>query len=145
MAVSFLFSQIILFNDRLRWPEGIPLLLPDENQISSSEPISDTCKNLIARNGIDTSGPEFDKPTLGNHCPFLINIRVWNVRGNALAAARPQYPHFHFSPDIFVVALERLGSAVSLPESRNALHGGDGGRDRRNVGDLVLNGRLADV
>ena len=32
-------------------------------------------------NGIDTSGPEFDKPTLGNLCPFLINIRVWNVQG----------------------------------------------------------------
>jgi hypothetical protein len=65
----------------MRWPQGIPFLLPDENQTSSSEPLSDTCKNLITWNGIDTSGPEFDKPTLGNLCPFLINIRVWNVQG----------------------------------------------------------------
>jgi hypothetical protein len=41
-----------------------PFLLPDENQMSSSEPLPDSCENLITRNGIDTSGPEFGKPTL---------------------------------------------------------------------------------
>lgn len=27
------------------------------------------------------SGPEFGKSALGNHYPFRINIRVWNVQG----------------------------------------------------------------
>lgn len=56
-------------------------LLVRHLRTSSSEPLSDSRKNLIPWNGIDTSGPEFDKPTLGNRCPFLINIRVWTVQG----------------------------------------------------------------
>jgi hypothetical protein len=62
-------------------PQGIPFLLPDENQTSSSEPLSDSRKNLTTWNGVDSSGPEFGKPTLGNHCPFLINVRVWHIQG----------------------------------------------------------------
>jgi hypothetical protein len=45
-------------------PQGIPFLLPDENQPSSTEPLDDPRKNLTTWNGIDTSGPEFEKPTL---------------------------------------------------------------------------------
>jgi hypothetical protein len=65
----------------MRWPKGIPFQLPDENQTSSPEPLSDSRKNLITWNGIDTSGPELDKPTLGNPYPFRINVRVRNVQG----------------------------------------------------------------
>jgi hypothetical protein len=65
----------------IRWPQGIPFLLLDENQTSSSEPLSDSRKNLTTWNGVDSSGPEFGKPTLGNHCPFLINVRVWHIQG----------------------------------------------------------------
>jgi hypothetical protein len=64
-----------------RWPQGIPFPLPDENQTSSSEPLSDSRKNLIPWNGFDTSGPEFGKPTLGNRYPFPINVLVWHIQG----------------------------------------------------------------
>jgi hypothetical protein len=65
----------------IRGPWGIQFLLPDENQKSSPEPLFDSRKNLTTWNGIDPSGPEFDKPTLGNHGPFLINVRVRHIQG----------------------------------------------------------------
>ena len=40
----------------MRWPQGIPFQLLDENQTSSPEPLSDFRKNLLPWNGIDTSG-----------------------------------------------------------------------------------------
>jgi hypothetical protein len=65
----------------IQWPQGIPFQLLDENQKSSSKPLSDSGKNLITWDGIDSSGTKFDKPTLGNHCPFLINVRVRHIQG----------------------------------------------------------------
>jgi hypothetical protein len=54
--------------------------LPHENQTSSSEVLSDSRKDLISWNWIDTSGTEFRKPTLGNPYPFRVNVRVWNIQ-----------------------------------------------------------------
>ena len=47
---------------------------------TSSEPLSDSRKNSITRDGVDSSGPELCKPTLGNHYPFRVNVRVWDVQ-----------------------------------------------------------------
>jgi hypothetical protein len=65
----------------IQWPQEIPFLLLDENQTSSSEPLPDSRKNVITWNRFDSSGPEFGKPTLGNHRPFPINVRVWHIQG----------------------------------------------------------------
>ncbi len=45
--------------------------------------------------------------------------------------------------DILMVALQGLGPAVSLPESRNALHCGHGCRDGGNIRDLTF--RIVDT
>ena len=44
-----------------------------------------------------------------------------------------------------MIVLQGLRAAVPLEEGGDALRGGDGGGDRRNIRDFILDCRLADV